>query len=73
MEDKKDKVTIKIPKPLYAKLQAVIKDTGFNSVTDFIVYVLRDIASSQGRAGDAELTPDEVRRIRERLRSLGYL
>ena len=73
MEDKKEKVTIKIPKPLYAKLQAVITDTGFNSVTDFIVYVLRDIASSHGGAGGADLTPDEIRRIRERLRSLGYL
>ena len=73
MEDRKEKVTIKIPRPLYAKLQAVIRGTGFNSVTDFIVYVLRDIVSSQGRAGGEDLTPDEIRRIRERLRSLGYL
>jgi Arc/MetJ-type ribon-helix-helix transcriptional regulator len=73
MDEKKEKVTIKIPKPLYAKLQAVITGTGFNSVTDFIVYVLRDIASSHGRTEGEDLTPDEIRSIRERLRSLGYL
>jgi Arc/MetJ-type ribon-helix-helix transcriptional regulator len=71
MENKK--VTIKIPKPLYDNLKEIIGDTGFNSVTDFIVYVLRDIASSRKRAEDELLTKDEIRLIRDRLKSLGYL
>jgi hypothetical protein len=71
--DKKDKVTIKIPKPLYNNLKEIIGGTGFNSVTDFIVYVLRDIASSHGRTEGEPLTKDEIRFIRERLKSLGYL
>lgn len=73
MVDKKDKVTIKIPKPLYNNLKEIIGGTGFNSVTDFIVYVLRDIASSHGRTESEPLTKDEIRFIRERLKSLGYL
>lgn len=73
MGDKRDKVTIKIPKPLYNNLKEIIGDTGFNSVTDFIVYVLRDIASSHTRTEDEPLTKDEIRVIRERLKSLGYL
>ena len=73
MGDKRDKVTIKIPKPLYDNLKEIIGDTGFNSVTDFIVYVLRDIASSHMRTEDEPLTKDEIRVIRERLKSLGYL
>jgi len=28
-----DKVTIKIPRPLYEKLQTIIEDTGFRSVS----------------------------------------
>ena len=68
-----DKVTIKIPRPLYANLKEIIEDTGFNSVTDFIVYVLRDIASSHKSTEDEPLTHDEIRLIRERLKSLGYL
>lgn len=73
MGDKREKVTIKIPKPLYNNLKEIIGGTGFNSVTDFIVYVLRDIASSHTRTEDEPLTKDEIRVIRERLKSLGYL
>lgn len=73
MGETKDKVTIKIPRPLYNNLNEIIRDTGFNSVTDFIVYILRDIASSHTRTEDEPLTMDEIRIVRERLKSLGYL
>ena len=43
---KKDKVTIKIPRPLYNHIKGVKGSLGFNSVTDFVVYVLRNIAAS---------------------------
>ncbi len=40
-----DRATIKIPKPLYDSLKLLIKDTGFSSVTDFIIFILRDIVA----------------------------
>ena len=43
---KNDKVTIKIPRPLYNHFKLIKENLGFNSVTDFVVYVLRNIASS---------------------------
>ncbi len=70
---RKGKVTLKIPKPLYDNLKEVIRDTGFNSVTEFVVYVLRDIASSRGAKGDEPLTKEEIELIRNRLKTLGYL
>ena len=42
----KAKVTIKIPRPLYNHLNGIRGNLGFNSVTDFVVYVLRNIAAS---------------------------
>ena len=48
-----NKVTIKIPRRLYTKIQHLITDSGFNSATDFIVYVLRDVLSETGRPGSA--------------------
>ena len=68
-----DKVTIKIPRELYHKLGQMIKGTGFSSVTDFIVFVMRSLASSGEIKGVDELTEEEVRAVRERLRRLGYL
>ena len=71
--DTKGKVTIKIPRQLYNNLREIIEGSGFNSVTDFIVYVLRDIASSSSIREDVTLTKKELDLIRKRLRSLGYL
>jgi len=70
---KHDKVTIKIPRPLYNKVQQLIDESGFNSPTDFIVYVLRDVLSE--RVGDhaERFTAEELATIKDKLRRLGYL
>jgi Arc/MetJ-type ribon-helix-helix transcriptional regulator len=70
---KHDKVTIKIPRPLYHKVQQLIDESGFNSPTDFIVYVLRDVLSERGIAENDRLSPDELAAIKQKLRRLGYL
>jgi hypothetical protein len=44
-------VTLKIPRPLYERLKVVIEGSGFHSVTEFAVYVLRDLVSHHA-AGD---------------------
>jgi len=73
------KVTIKIPGTLYNRLSETIADSGFNSVTEFIVYVLRDLVSTKSQiketkqADESSLTADEIEAIRKRLKSLGYL
>ncbi len=73
------KVTIKIPGSLYNRLSEIVDGSGFNSVTDFIVYVLRDLASIQPESSDfppinkENLSQKEIEAIRKRLKSLGYL
>ena len=68
-----EKVTIKIPRELYQTLQGMIEGTGFSSVNEFIVFVMRSLASSGKLKDDDRLTEGEVKAIRERLRRLGYL
>lgn len=68
-----DKATIKIPKSLYLSLRGQIKGTGFASVTDFITYVMRDIAASGKISDEPVLTKREVQQVRKRLKALGYL
>ncbi len=57
---------------MYNQIKKNIEGTGFNSVTDFIVYVLRDIVSSSDK-NEEKLTKDELLAIRQRLKTLGYL
>ena len=70
-------VTLKIPRPLYQQLKQVIEGTGFHSVTEFAVYVLRDLVTHHERGvvrGDVDpLSAEEIESIRKRLESLGYL
>ena len=47
--------------------------TGFSSVSEFIAFARRTVASSGEEAGGNRLTADGVRAVRERLGRLGYL
>ena len=51
-------VTLKIPRPLYEQLKQVIQGSGFHSVTEFAVYVLRDLISHRSEAARYGLRPD---------------
>lgn len=68
-----DRVTIKIPKDLYDNLQKKIGGTGFSSVSEFIIFTMRVIASSGSISEESRLTDAELEAVRERLRKLGYL
>ena len=68
-----DKVTLKIPRPLYERIKSIIEPSGFSSVNEFVVYILRDLISRvKSDSASSELSAEEVDRIRQRLRNLGY-
>jgi hypothetical protein len=68
------KVTLKIPAELYENLAKIIEGTGFSSVTEFAVWVLRDVAAG-GKLEPTQpgLSQREIDIIRKRLQSLGYI
>ena len=72
MLSEQDKVTIKIPRQLYDKLKQILEGSGYNSVTDFVVYVLRDLVATT-RKSDGKVSEAEFNEIKQRLRNLGYL
>jgi len=69
---RESKVTVKIPRPLYRKVQQVVEESGFNSPTDFIVYVLRDLMGEAEEHAN-EFTQEELHDVRRKLKNLGYL
>ena len=68
----KDRVTLKIPRPLYEKLKTVIEGSGFRSVNEFVVYVMRDLIALQKDGAEKDLSKDEIEAIKQRLKNLGY-
>ena len=76
------KVTVKIPRPLYERIQQVIAESGFSSPTDFIVFVLRDLVgdsalqktTSPNQDGTTNaFSKEDIAEIRRKLQNLGYL
>ncbi|MED5330789.1 MAG: CopG family transcriptional regulator [Planctomycetota bacterium] len=74
------KVTLKIPRPLYERIQQVIDDSGFTSPTDFIVFVLRDLVGDRplgkedpDQGATSAVTKEELSEIKRKLDGLGYL
>ena len=67
-----EKVTIQISKELYEKARQYIeKIGGFNSVEEFIEFVLNEVLSEE--TGETTLSKEEEELVKQRLRSLGYL
>ena len=59
---RRDYVTLSIPRELYEKVEGAIKGTGFRSVTEYAIFVLRE--SLLLKAGES---------VRDRLKALGYI
>lgn len=63
-----DKVSIKIPKSLYDKIQEKIHGTSFSSVDVYVTTKLENEFPA-----DPVYTKEEEELIKERLRKLGYI
>ena len=67
-----EKVKLNIPQRLYMQLMLIFENSGFNSVTEYIVFILRELIA--GKSGNSvQLTAAEIQQIRKLLQSLGYL
>ncbi len=66
--------TVSIPVSLYERIKDLIKDTGFKSVSDYVTYVLREIvAMHEAERSSEPFTEEDVERIKQKLKALGYL
>jgi hypothetical protein len=54
-------------------LQKIIEKTGFVSVNEFVVFVMRTVAKGGKIGEDSRLSREEKERVRRRLAELGYI
>jgi hypothetical protein len=66
--------TIEISQELYRKIRAKLDESGFDSVDEYVEFVMNEFVSeSEEGAGQPDVSEDDEKKIKERLRSLGYL
>jgi len=72
-KDEKKYTTISIPTPLAEKIKKRIEGTGFNSLSSYVTYVLREVISGMEEETDEGFSKEDEERVKDRLRALGYL
>ena len=70
---KRKYTTVSIPTTLYERIRNIMEGTGFKSVSDYVTYVLREIVAMHEMERMSEPFREDVKRIKEKLRALGYL
>ncbi|MBD3210146.1 CopG family transcriptional regulator [Candidatus Micrarchaeota archaeon] len=71
MGEIKKYTTVSIPRPLYDKVKESIDGTGFTSVSDYVVFILRELMAEHQPEG--VFRKREKEKVKSRLRALGYI
>ena len=67
MKNERNYTTITIPKTLYEKISDIIKDTGFSSVSEYVVFVLRETMADISKKNESKSE------VIKKLKALGYM
>ncbi|KXA97232.1 CopG family transcriptional regulator [candidate division MSBL1 archaeon SCGC-AAA259I14] len=71
MSDKK----VSIPESLYEKVKERCEGTGFESVSEYVTFVLREVVEEEEEEEEEEkeFSKEDEEKVKERLRALGYM
>ena len=70
---KNDEFTsVEIPKQLYEEIAKRVDNTEFNSVSEYVSFVLEEVIKEEEEE-DISFTKEDEEKVRERLQALGYL
>ena len=65
--------TVSIPKTLADKVKKKIEKTGFNSMSDYVTYILREmISNNEDKSNKEAFSKEDEKLVKKRLKSLGY-
>ncbi len=64
---------VKIPDDVYEKIEERLKETEFESVDEYVTFVLREVLASLEEEEEQVFSEEEEEKVKERLRALGYL
>ena len=69
MKEEQKSKAVSLPAELYSRIEERAKSTGFNSIDDYIVFILEEVIKDEGEVAISKEDEEEVKR---RLRALGY-
>jgi len=73
MSSEKVKITLELPRTLYDSALQKAKEAGFQSLSEFFIFILEQLIEEGESPSDTVFSPEEEKIVKERLRSLGYI
>ncbi|MCD6476853.1 MAG: CopG family transcriptional regulator [Candidatus Aenigmarchaeota archaeon] len=67
---KRKYTSVSIPVELVDKIKKEIKNTGFKSVSDYVIFIIREVLSLKKK--NKVLLKEDEKKIKEKLKALGY-
>lgn len=68
MKEEQKTKALSLPAELYSRLEKRAKSTGFNSIDDYVVFILEEVVKDE----EVALSKEEEEELKRRLRALGY-
>ena len=72
MKGEEDSKGVFISRELYSRIEQRIRETGFGSVDEYVIFVLEEVIKEEGE-GETAFNKEEEEEVKKRLRALGYL
>ena len=67
------KISLAMSQALHDRLQERVDATGFESIEEYILFILAEVVRDEGGDDEGSLTEDQEKKIEDTLRGLGYL
>ncbi|MFO8100806.1 MAG: CopG family transcriptional regulator [Dehalococcoidia bacterium] len=67
-----EKKNVAIPAGLYDAIDQRVRETEFNSVEEYVTFVLEEVLKDEEEE-EVEFSPEDEEEVKKRLRALGYL
>jgi Arc/MetJ-type ribon-helix-helix transcriptional regulator len=73
MKEEEEKKAVFLPAVLYGRIEERVRATEFNSVEEYITFVLEEILKEEESEEEPTFSAVEEEEVKKRLRALGYL
>ncbi len=67
-----EKKSVLLPAELYQKIEERVKDAGFGSVDEYVIFVLEEVLKDD-EEGEQAMSKEDEEEVKKRLKALGYL
>ncbi len=68
-----EKKNVPIPAGLYDEIDQRVKDTEFNSVEEYVTFVLEEVLKDDEDEEEIVFSQEDEEEVKKRLKALGYL